>query len=312
MHIVKSYFSDFESYYEMAIDWELDHKLLTNIDFSAYLDMYSNSYFQLSQTKLNGKIDQFGLTPKGYRSIVIPVNYDNTYYWLNKKVSGNQLLIFPKCRTLDAVVFEGFNVFVVDVKESYLLEMLDKLGYHSAKKLFSNDEQYINLTQDFAKKFNYLASKFLAETRIQYSKGGFKNTIYEYESIDTILVTLLKYIDASLHLNFKNPSRKRDTALNKAVEIISSLEDSVFSISQLCADTNVSERTLEYAFKERYQVSPSEYIKANRLHKVKNELIISKNNETSITDIAGKYGFWHMGQFAKDFKNLFGVVPSQI
>ena len=30
-----------------------------------------------------------------------------------------------------------------------------------------------------------------------------------------------------------------------------------------------------------------------------------------IRDIANRYGFWHMGQFAADYKKLFGELPSK-
>jgi len=43
---------------------------------------------------------------------------------------------------------------------------------------------------------------------------------------------------------------------------------------------------------------------------VKKELFL--NEELKISTIAGKYNFWHMGQFAKDFKRQFGVLPSEI
>ncbi len=76
--------------------------------------------------------------------------------------------------------------------------------------------------------------------------------------------------------------------------------------------TNVSERSLLYAFKEKYKVSPSQFIKASRLNKVKNELFALKDKKPSIANIAGKYQFWHMGQFAKDFKEQFGILPSKM
>ena len=311
MHIVKADFSDFEAYNDMAANWELDFRLLSKNNFYAYLDMYSGAYFQLTRTKLNGKIEQIGMTPDGFRSIVIPVNFANTFYWLNKKVSGRQLLIFPKNRTLDAVSFEGFDVYIVAIKESFLLEILDDLGYDTAKKLFSGDEQYLDLTPGFAHQFSYLASRFLSEMRIDYTKGGVVNVIHECESIDGILLTLLKYLDSSSQIIYKNPSKKRDTALNQAVELIHGLEDLCCTVGQLCAYTNVSERTLEYAFQERYQISPSEYIKANRLHKVRHELLTSKGETLPISTLAGKYGFWHMGQFASDFKKHFGKLPRE-
>jgi AraC family ethanolamine operon transcriptional activator len=34
------------------------------------------------------------------------------------------------------------------------------------------------------------------------------------------------------------------------------------------------------------------------------------NGKYPVVDIAAQYGFWHMGQFSKDYKNLFGELPS--
>jgi AraC family transcriptional regulator, ethanolamine operon transcriptional activator len=72
----------------------------------------------------------------------------------------------------------------------------------------------------------------------------------------------------------------------------------------------VSERALLYGFKAKFRVSPSEYIKAYRLNVVKHEIYPMPNKP--IFEIASKYHFWHMGQFAKDFKQQFGVLPSEV
>nr|WP_299161693.1 helix-turn-helix domain-containing protein [uncultured Eudoraea sp.] len=81
-------------------------------------------------------------------------------------------------------------------------------------------------------------------------------------------------------------------------------------IDQLCRNAHVSERTLDYVFKEKYQVSPIEYIKAIKLNEVKKELLQSK--EQLISSVAAKYGFWHMWQFAADFRKRFGELPSEV
>ncbi len=102
--------------------------------------------------------------------------------------------------------------------------------------------------------------------------------------------------------------RKRDVGLKKATEIINHQLDECLSIGELCHSVGLSERTLEYAFKEKYQVSPKEYIKTIKLNKIKSELIQSEGQK--ISTIAAKYGFWHMGQFAADFRKQFGLLPS--
>ena len=76
--------------------------------------------------------------------------------------------------------------------------------------------------------------------------------------------------------------------------------------------SQVSERTLEYAFLEKFQISPSQYIKAHRLYLVRKHLLNNKGKYHKISDVASKYGFYHLGQFSYDFKRHFGLNPSQI
>jgi len=121
---------------------------------------------------------------------------------------------------------------------------------------------------------------------------------------------LIEYLDTAKQQKLPIQKNKRDFAVKKAIELINNNINQLFSIPQLCALVGVSERTLLSAFKEKYKVSPSNYIKAFRLNLVKQEIFNSEDK--SISKIAGKYHFWHMGQFAKDFKNQFGILPSEV
>jgi len=311
MQLIKATFHDFDLYYESIHNWNLDFRLLSKNDFKAYLNMFSSQTFQLSRTSLSGKIEQQGLTPIGFRSIVIPVNYHDQYIWLNKKVNGSQLLIFPKNSVLDGVSFENFDVYVVSVEDSLLFQMLDNLGYNRAKELFNGDEQHLYLNQSFAIKFHQLAFGFLQKMeKLESENLNYKFTQQE-AFIDNLLAYLLRYIENSYQISKHSPQRKRDVALKNAIDLINNQPNEMPTVSHLCHVTNVSERTLEYAFLEKYQVTPKEYIKANRLNKVKSELILSKEQNTTISTLAAEHGFWHMGQFAADFRKQFGKLPSE-
>jgi len=311
MQIIKATFNDFDLYNESIRNWDLDFRLLSKNDFKAYVNMFSSQTFQLARTRLSGKIEQFGLTPVGFRSIVIPVNYHDQYIWLNKKVNGSQLLIFPKKGVLDAISFENFDVYIVSIEESLLSQMIDSFGYNHAKKLFNGDEQHLFLSQSFAIIFHQLATGFLE--LMKKSKSGNLNNKFTKQgvAIDNLLTNLLRYIENSNQIAGHSPQRKRDVALKNAVDLINNQPDVMPTVAQLCNVTNVSERTLEYAFLEKYQVTPKEYIQANRLNKVKKELFLSKELNTSISTLAAEHGFWHMGQFAADFKKQFGELPSE-
>ena len=304
MQLIKAIFDDFDTFDEAIKDWELDFKLLSKNDFSAYLNMFSSETFALGRTRLHGKIEQRGLTPPGFRSIVIPVDYNNEYIWLNKKVSGKEFLIFPKNGILDGISFNNFDVYVVSIEETMLFQILENLGYKNSKKLFSGDERTLYLSQTFSRNFHRLADEFL-HTQINNQK---RHAVF----INNIIHFILKYIEDSNQSIILLPQKKKDVTLSKAIEIINNRKGDLLSIQQLCALTSVSERTLQYAFRDKYKVSPGEYIKAVRLNKVRKELFLSKGQKIKISTLAGKYNFWHMGQFAKDFKAQFGMLPSEV
>ncbi len=304
MQIIKSVYSDFEHYNDVINDWELDFNLLSKNNFNAYLNMSASVKFSLIRTKLNGKIEQRGLTPAGYVTIGIPINYNSSYFWLNKRVSGKDMLIFPKSRTLDGVSYSDFDNYVISIKESTLFETIENLGYKNCNRIFDGSEQTLFLTKEFSQRFHQLASHFLS-TNIKTDRK--QNVL-----IDNMIYTLLNYIESSNESPILIPQKRKDIAVRKAVDIINSQIEDVLSIQQLCKLTEVSERTLQYAFINKYKITPSEYVKAVRLNNVKRELSISKDNGRNISYIAGKYNFWHMGQFAKDFRLQFGKLPSEV
>lgn len=304
MQIIKASFNDFDAYCKAVSNWELDFKLLSKNDFSAYLHLFSSETFILGRTKLHGKIEQHGQTPKGFRSIVVPVDYNSEFIWLNKKVRGNKLLIFPRNSVLNGISFYDFDVYVASIEEKMLFRIMKNLGYGNCKTIFDGGEKELFLSKAFSKSFHQVANKFLNTQIINQERHQLL--------INNIIHFLLRYIEDINESIVSNPQKKKDLALRKAVNIINNEEEGLFSVQQICALTGVSERTLQYAFRAKYKVSPSEYIKAVRLNNVKRELILSKGKNINISSVAGKYCFWHMGQFAKDFKLQFGMLPSEV
>jgi AraC family ethanolamine operon transcriptional activator len=82
------------------------------------------------------------------------------------------------------------------------------------------------------------------------------------------------------------------------------------TLAQLCRVARVCARTLEYGFGEVYGVSPITYIRCAKLSRVHHVLQNADRRATSIARSAADWGFVHMGQFAKDYRALFGECPS--
>lgn len=312
MHLIEANFQNFDSFNDFAVDWELDFKLLSRNNFNAYLNLYGNSTFQLGRTRLSGTIHQQGLVPKGFRSIVLPAGFNVNYNWLNKDVDSANLLIFPKSGILESVSHSGFDVFVLSIEEERLFELIDSYELLYAERMFGNDEMRLFLSKEFLFEFWAFANDFLSFSKNISGFDSVENHKNEKFKADQLLFKTLNYINTSNALSNENKERKRDVALKKSIAFIRSVSDRNISLKDLCKVSAVSERTLEYAFLEKFQINPSQYIKAHKLHLVKKHLIMHKGSKLKISDVASLYGFHHLGQFSHDFKRQFGINPSKI
>jgi len=83
------------------------------------------------------------------------------------------------------------------------------------------------------------------------------------------------------------------------------------SVVDVCAHTGVSERTLQYAFQRELQLSPLAYMRIVRLNRARAQLLAAAPSETTVTDIATAWGFFHLGKFSQDYRRMFGERPSE-
>ncbi len=102
----------------------------------------------------------------------------------------------------------------------------------------------------------------------------------------------------------------RKSVVIKAREFIRENISENITISQLCEITNVSRRTLQYSFETILGITPLQFLRISRLNGVRRTLHDNTQN-ISVSDIASHWGFWHLSQFSKDYKTLFGELPSQ-
>ena len=113
---------------------------------------------------------------------------------------------------------------------------------------------------------------------------------------------------APIHTSPPSP-RARTRALQRATAFIDAHAGEAPTIHRICKAIGSSWRTLDYAFKEHFSMTPKKYLQMVRLHGVRRELQLG-GGVALIADVANRWGFWHMGQFAADYRVKFGELPS--
>ncbi len=130
------------------------------------------------------------------------------------------------------------------------------------------------------------------------------------ELIDALLATLQQAKDREPGRGDRT-RRSRSQIVKHAEEYAVALTGADLRVSDLCRVAGVSERTLEYAFKEVMALTPVAYLTRLRLHRVRKALLAAPPGATTVSAQALDWGFWHFGEFARAYRECFGELPSQ-
>ncbi|WP_179024202.1 helix-turn-helix domain-containing protein [Shewanella sp. Scap07] len=82
------------------------------------------------------------------------------------------------------------------------------------------------------------------------------------------------------------------------------------TMAELCVIAGLSERSLQYGFKELVGISPTRYVRILRLNRVRSALRQSDHSDTKVSDIALDWGFLELGRFSVEYRQFFNEQPS--
>ncbi|WOD18036.1 helix-turn-helix domain-containing protein [Paraburkholderia kirstenboschensis] len=107
------------------------------------------------------------------------------------------------------------------------------------------------------------------------------------------------------------PARaRRQSIVSEARDYVLANRDRAVGVQELCERLHVSRRTLQYCFQDVLGMAPATYVRAIRLNGARRDLCNASRDSRSVQDVAAAWGFWHMSQFATDYRKLFGMRPS--
>ncbi|MGI9272282.1 MAG: helix-turn-helix domain-containing protein [Woeseiaceae bacterium] len=129
-------------------------------------------------------------------------------------------------------------------------------------------------------------------------------------SSESLIVELLSHLRASACLDLTSRQARARRVIERAIEYIDANLNMNIRITDLCKVADVSLSTLERVFRLELQMTPHAYIKARRLDAVRRSLI-NGDPDTPISQLAHDHGISHLGRFAADYRQQFGLLPSE-
>jgi len=82
-------------------------------------------------------------------------------------------------------------------------------------------------------------------------------------------------------------------------------------LEDLCSMTGTSARTVQRCFREYFDLTITDYLKAVRLDSARRELLTSHPSLTSVAAVAMRHGNMHLGRFSVNYRQRYGESPKK-
>jgi AraC-like DNA-binding protein len=100
-------------------------------------------------------------------------------------------------------------------------------------------------------------------------------------------------------------------AVRRVVAAIEAEPERAWRLADLAACAGVSARTLQEAFQRELGSTPLEQLRLVRLARARRDLLAADPRGTSVTEVAGRWGFFHLGRFSQVYRDTYQELPSQ-
>ncbi|OEU70041.1 MAG: hypothetical protein BA863_02405 [Desulfovibrio sp. S3730MH75] len=300
-------FKEFEEYAESLRLWNIQIRKLQRGETLNILKQLNLGDVHLSYGLFAGKTHQVGISPPE-RTFAFHDGKNSSIVWRNENVPSNGLMIFPNTCELD-IVTKGTqnNVYTISIPDTSLFSEFEARQRNINHKLGSTPE-LIHIPIHYVSR---LKSLFRSCFRAIDDKPGLTTSAaFEQDIREEILNTFSLALSTKESCSTQPIGASKSNKWKKIEKILKLSIDSPIKVHDLSQKSGVSERTLRRLFHDRFGISPKTYLCRIRLNGVRHNLRKSTPFEVNVVDIANAWGFWHSGQFAADYKQLFGELPS--
>ncbi|MEN8802047.1 MAG: helix-turn-helix domain-containing protein, partial [Thiogranum sp.] len=299
-HYFRQSFNDVSAMCEAVRAWDVEFypmaKLQNGGSGGAFVQTFGRG-FEYGYAKFTPGLHMFGAPPTGLITFNV-MEPATRHYWLRgHDLDDGMAWVFPAGAELRSMSPPGFQSHSLSVSEERVEQV--------AAALEINVPLPSKRVEVFSVQPEVLA---LVRQHMRALRGGGSGA-FPFDPVREVLRLLVpRWLAPD---SYGNPIRARDVAVSKCLELIEDHDIGRLPIDTLLDECNMSERTLLYAFRERFGVTPAALIKSRRLAKARSMLRHADSEKATVGDIAALFGFWHLGQFAVDYRKTFGERPSE-
>jgi AraC-like DNA-binding protein len=267
-----------------------------------------SDYVFLTRLRIGAPMLQAGGSPLGTRSFAIldPGVHMN---WCGQHVDADSLFSFPPDGSFECVSGSDFAVMAFSLREELLDETAAALDLPELQQLAGAEPRVFRCPPGSLRGLQRVlrhAADTLAGNGTPGDAAGAQSFLRR-----ELPPEILEAMAAGLVAEPPSTSHERARALQRALDYIKTRPREPIGVAELCGVVGCNERTLRRAFLERFGLATRDYLQTLRLNGAFHALCEADPPTARVAEVARAWGFWHLGEFAGHYRDLFGERPSQ-
>ncbi|MGV0775912.1 AraC family transcriptional regulator [Mycolicibacterium elephantis] len=131
---------------------------------------------------------------------------------------------------------------------------------------------------------------------------------------ELVMSSLLQLQPSSYHEEFVHPPQpdQRRAVVREAMNYIEDHLAERITMGSLAKAVHMSVRSIQQGFREELAMTPMMFVRERRMQRVHEELTDAMPTDgVTVTSVAERWGFHHLGSFAVEYRKRWGETPSE-
>ncbi|MDJ0510142.1 MAG: helix-turn-helix domain-containing protein [Crocosphaera sp.] len=264
-------------------------------------------YFVCNQA--NQRIQTRGQPAKGYISFaVLWSENEKEYYSFRHPIEPQRTIFGFNNREADSVFPQGIIMTQIIMPVQTFDTYADQLQRYDIDHNFRSRNCVNLLPTGIIEIKDYLKQLFWLAV---HKPNWLQQPHIEKLVADDLLPLLISHIPINWNSKASLKPYRRGKLIAKAEKEMLAQLETPLTLKQLAENLESSSSALSYGFQDLFGLSPMRYLKVRRLHAVRQHLKANEPESCTIAILASQFGFCNSGHFAKDYKAMFGELPSE-
>jgi len=253
----------------------------------------------------SSSLHQTGVLPKGACAIGVPVRLAGSATFCGQACDGTQLHVFSGSSGFEFYSPSGLDIVGVVIEQEDFEAALCDFELDRLAEPLAEAHLRKSAPADTARLRKLVLDGFEAMQNVPCPAGRLKIAPAIAADVMSGLMQALACCDTGGEMRI--PPLKRWDVVRRARQLVAELPHELVSVEFICSELGISRRALQYCFQDTLGLAPAAYLRAVRFNRARRAI----KEGSSVTEAATLCGFWHFGRFSRDFRAMFGELPSE-